>query len=108
MKTTVSILFVLFAIVAFVHSTPLPQDPIVAEIEQAAEEAAAPNRPILNAISGIANTGISVAKSVAESTGRLIEGSAQTMTSGINFGAQTLSGFINRPFQAIQESQPSE
>lgn len=100
MKTIVSIFFVLFAIVAFVHSTPLPQEQIVAEVEQAAAAEATPNRPVLNAIAGLANTGMNIAKSVAENTGRLIEGSAQTVTTGINTLAHGLSETINRPFQA--------
>lgn len=104
MKTIVSIFFVLFAIVAFVHSTPLPQGGIVAEVEQAAEAEATPNRPVLNAINGLANTGISVVKSVAENTGRLIETSAQSMTNGINSGAHFISQAINLPFQPVPEA----
>lgn len=99
MKTIVSIFFVLFA-VAIVHSTPLPQDPIVAEVEQAAEAEATPNRPVLNAIAGLANTGMNIAKSVAETTGRLIEGTAQTASNGITNFAHFTSETIQRPFQA--------
>ena len=99
MKTIVSIFFVLFAIVAFVHSTPLPQGENVAEVEQAAEAEAAPSRPILDAISGIANTGMRVAETVAKNTGRLIEDSAKTVTNGINTGAQFISGTLTQPFQ---------
>lgn len=105
MKTIVSIVFVLFAIVAVVYSTPLPQEPIVAEVEQAAAAEAAPNRPVLNAFAGLANTGMNVAKSVAETTGRLIEGSAQTVSSGINSLAQGFSATINRPFQAAAQAE---
>lgn len=104
MKTIVSIFFVLFAIVAFVHSTPLPQEQIVAEVEQAAAAEATPNRPVLNAIAGLTNTGMNIAKSVAETTGRLIEGSAQTVTSGINTFAHGFSETINRPFQAAADA----
>lgn len=103
MKTTVSIFFVLFAIVAFVHSTPLPQGEIIAEVDQPA----APNGPILSVINNFANTGINVAKSVAETTGRFIEGSAQSMTNGINVAAHTISETINRPFQSAAQATQS-
>lgn len=105
MKFTVSI-FVLFAFIAFVHSTPLPQE-TVAEVGQLAEEEA-PNRPILAAIltpiNGIASTGINVAKTVAENTGRLLENGAQAMSNGLNYVAHTVNEGINRPFQ-LAESQ---
>lgn len=104
MKTFVSILIVSFAIVAFVQSSPLPQS----EFEQAAEAEAAPSRPILNAINGFANTGMSVAKSVAESTGRFIEGSSKVVTNGINVAAQTISETINRPFQSVVSASESD
>lgn len=99
MKTIVSIFFVLFAVVA-VYSSPMPQEQIIAEVEQAAEAEATPNRPVLNAIAGLANTGMNIAKSVAETTGRFIEGSAGTVTSGINNIAHFTSDAIQRPFQA--------
>lgn len=100
MKTIiVSIFVVTFAIVAFVQSTPLPQSEIE---EAAAAEANRPNRPILNAINGFANTGMSVAKTVAESTGRFLEGSSRVVTNGINAAAQSISATINRPFQSAE------
>lgn len=104
MKTIVSIFIVSFAIVAFVRSTPVPQS----EIEEAAAAEATPNRPILNAINGFANTGLSVAKSVAESTGRFIEGSSKVVTNGINVAAHTLSATINRPFQSAVQANEEE
>lgn len=103
MKTIVSIFFVLFAVVAIVHATPLPQDGLIAEVQQAAEAEATPNRPVLNAISGLANTGINMVKTVAQNTGRLIEDSAQTVTQGINTAAHTFNQAINLPFQPAPE-----
>lgn len=108
MKTIVSIFFVLFAVVAFVHSTPLPQEPIIAEVEQAAAAEATPNRPVLNAIAGLANTGMNIAKSVAQTTGRIVETSAQGVTSGINSLAHGFSETINRPFQAPADAPAIE
>lgn len=99
MKTIVSIFFVLFA-VAIVHS--MPQGPIVAEVAEAAEAEATPNRPVLNAIAGIANAGMNIAKSGAENLGRFIEGSADTVSTGITNLAQFTAAGINRPFLNTQ------
>lgn len=86
------------AVVAFVNATPLPQ-----------EESAPNNRPILNAISSAANSanqalgdftqsGYSAAKRVAQTAGKIIDNTAQSMTNGINSVAHTLSDGIQRPF----------
>lgn len=106
MKIAVSI-FVLCAVIAFVQSTPVPQ-----EVEVPAE-AAAPNRPLLNVISaaadtaslafnGLANTGLNVVKSVAEGTSKVIGSAAGAMTTGINTAAQTITSTLSLPFQAAQ------
>lgn len=99
MKTSVSI-FVLCAFVAFVQSTPVPQD--VAPVEAAvvtnpiygAFSAAANTANV--ALSGLANTGLNVAKTVAENTGRFIDNTANAM----NNAAHTLSSTLTRPFQS--------
>lgn len=103
MKTTASII-VLFAVVAFVRSTPLPQD-AAAEV--------APNRPLFNAFSaaantanvafeGLTNTGFNVAKTVAENTGRFIDNTAGAMSNGINSAAHSITSGLTRPFQSAQ------
>lgn len=105
MKTAVSIL-VLCAFVAFVHSTPIPQD----------AEPAAPSRPFLDAISapfntasiafsGIANTGREVAKNVAENTGKFIDTGAENLSQRITSLAHSFNTGINRPFQAAAEPE---
>lgn len=106
MKTTVSI-FVLCAVIAFVQSTPVPQS-----VEVPAE-AAAPTRPILNALSaaantanvaftGLANTGLNVVKSVAEGASQVVGSAAGAMTTGINTAAQTITSGLTLPFAAAQ------
>lgn len=108
MKTTVSI-FVLCAFVAFVYSSPIPQD----------AEPAAPSRPFLNAISapfntasiafsGFANTGREVAKSMAENTGKFIDNTADSMAHRIETAAHAFSAGINRPFQSVAEPEQDE
>lgn len=89
MKSSLIIL-ALCAFIALVHSTPVPQ------------EAEAPNRPIMNAFS-TANQFIGdIAKRVAQTTGNFIDNTAQSMTSGINTVAHTLSDGITRPFVSAE------
>lgn len=107
MKTIVSIFFVLFAVAVVVQSKAMPQDQAVAEVEQAAEAEATPNRPVLNAIAGLTNTGMSIAKSGAETLGRFIEGSTGAVTSGLNNFAHFTSETIQRPFQAAAAAAPA-
>lgn len=105
MKTFTSI-FVLCAVVAFVHSSPVPQD--VAPVEAAVPASSNPLFGAFSAVAntanvaftGLANTGYNVAKSVAENTGKFIDGGANTM----NNAAHTISSFINGPFQSAESA----
>lgn len=110
MKKYLSV-FVLCALIAFVNSSPLPQDADTAESERSE-----PNRPIYNAISSAAsqanqafgdftNSGLAVAKRAAESTGKFIDSTAQSVTNGINSAAHRLSDGINKPFRQINAEQ---
>lgn len=107
MKFSLSIV-ALFAFVALVHSSPLPE-------EAAAAEAAAPNRPLINlfnmAASGVGNvysatmdTAYNTAKATVDAVSSFVGSSAETVSNGINTGANTITGIINRPFASAADA----
>lgn len=99
MKTTASII-VFFAVVAFVRSTPLPQDAEVAPSRPLFDAFSAAANTANVAFSGLANTGFNVAKTVAENTGRFIDNTAGAMSNGINSAAHSITSGLTRPFQS--------
>ena len=98
----------LFAFVALVHSTPLPQE----------EVAAQPNRPIMNflssatsavnsAIDTTADTAFSALRGTASTIASFVGNTAQAMSNGMNTGATTFGNLITAPFQSSAAAAPA-
>lgn len=94
MKFTLSVV-ALFAFVAFVQATPVPED-----------EPAAPNRPLINfftsamntaqgAYNSAYNTAASAARATADVVNNFVGNTAQTVGNGLNSGAETFTNGVN-------------